>query len=117
MSDQPMTEEEFWAILQAPIETKPIFYRLYYNDDGTPICYSMEQLPHNYIELTLEQYHLRSDHVRVINGQLVYVNPASYTKKLRPDTEGTACDPRDICVVVEQYKPNIKWRLKTNEAS
>ena len=44
-----MNEQEFWAILQAPVETKPIFYRLYYRDDGSQICFSMEDLPHNYM--------------------------------------------------------------------
>jgi hypothetical protein len=111
-----MNNEEFWAILHAPVEIKPIFYRLYYNTDGTPICYSMEHMPHNYIELTAEQYHASPPNVRVVNGKLVVVKPNAYTKKLVPATEGTQCDPRDICVVTSA-EPATKWSIKTYETS
>lgn len=112
-----MTPEEFWAILHAPVETKPIFFRLYHNEDGDPICYSMEDMPGNYIELTAEQYHLGRSDVRVINGQLIAVSPSSYIKKLTPSKEGITCDPRDICIVVAEDQPNIKWSLITNESN
>ncbi len=72
-----MTPEEFWAILHAPVEVSPIFYRLYYNDDGTPLCYSMEDLSGNYIEIDVDTYHRGSSHVRVINGRLKEIKPAS----------------------------------------
>ena len=77
-----MTLEEFWAILHAPVETKPVFFRLYYNDDGTPICYSMEELPHNYIELDATTYHRRLSNIRVVDGKIVVINPTNYVKKL-----------------------------------
>jgi len=109
-----MTPEEFWAILHAPVEVSPIFYRLYYNDDGTPLCYSMEDLPGNYIEIDVDTYHRGSSHVRVINGRLKEIKPASLIKKLTPSEHGVSCDPRDICIVTDN-QPNVKWSLKTNE--
>lgn len=109
-----MNNEEFWAILHAPVESKPIFYRLYYCDDGTPICFSMEDLPHNYIEVDQAMYSRAPVNVRVVNGQLKEIKPASLVKKLVPRDHGVACDPRDICVVTDA-EPNIKWSLKTNE--
>lgn len=109
-----MTPEEFWAIAQAPVEVKPIFYRLYYRDDGTPICFSMEDLPHNYIEVDQAMYSRSPINVRVVNGILKEIKPASTVKKLIPTDYGTACDPRDVCVVAD-VEPNIKWSLKTNE--
>lgn len=117
MSDQGLTLEEFWSIMTAPIEKKPIFYRLYYNDDGTPICYSMEDLPHNYIELTPEEYNLSPPNVRVVDGKMVVIKPATYVKKLIPSVEGIMCDPRDICVVVTESHPHIKWSIKNNETN
>lgn len=111
-----MTEAEFWAAL-APVETPEVFFRLYYNEDGTPICYSMEDLPHNYIELTAEQYHQSPPNVRVVNGQMVVVKPANIVKQLVPGTEGIACHPDDICIVVAETEPHIKWSIKTNETS
>ena len=111
-----MTEEEFLAPF-APVENKPIFFRLYYNDDGSPICYSMEDLPHNYIELTAEQYHWSPPNVRVVNGQMVVVKPANIVKKLVPDSEGTPCDPKDVCIIVAEHQPHTKWSIKTNETN
>ena len=112
-----ITSAEFWAILHAPVEVKPIFYRLYYNDDGTLVCYSMENLPHNYIEVDAETYHLSPSNIRIVNEKIVVINPASYVKKLAPGATGTPCDPRDICVVVDESHPHTKWSLKTNETS
>jgi len=112
-----MTPEEFWAILHAPVETKPIFFRLYYNDnDGTLICYSMEDLPHNYIEIDAETYNRSPSNIRVINGKLKEINPANLVKKLVPSEHGVLCDPRDVCVVTKS-QPNIKWSLKTYESN
>lgn len=117
MSEHPMTLEELWAIMQAPVETKPIFYRLYYNEDGTPFCYSMEDLPGNYIEIDVETYHKGSSNVRVIDGKLKAINLASLVKKLVPGDCGISCDPRDVCVVVNDTQPNTKWSIKTYESN
>ena len=46
-----MTPEEFWSILHDAPEPEPVFYRVYYSDDGTVICYSMEDLPGKYINI------------------------------------------------------------------
>ena len=110
-----MTPEEFWAILHAPVEVTPIFYRLYYNDDGTIICYSMEDLPGNYIEIDAETYHKTPANVRIINGKLKEIKLTGLVKKLVPGDFGISCDTRDICVVTDS-QPNTKWSLKTNEA-
>jgi hypothetical protein len=112
-----MTEEEFIAIWTAPVESKPIFFRLYYNDDGVPVCYSMEDLPGNYIEIDAETFHRGPINVRVIDGKIKEIKPASIIKKLVPTDHGICCDPRDVCVVVNEIQPNTKWSLKTNEAS
>ena len=111
-----ITPEEFWAVLHTPIETKPIFYRLYYNDDGTLICYSMEDLPGNYIEIDVETYHRTPANVRVVDGKLKEIKIASLVKKLVPSDCGVSCDPRDICVVTDS-QPNIKWSIKTYESN
>ena len=111
-----MTPEEFWAILHAPVEVKPIFYRLYYNDDGTPVCYSMEDLPGNYIEIDAETYHRTPANVRIVNGKLKEIKLAGLVKKLVPGDCGTACDPRDICIVTDSQS-NTKWSIKTYETS
>ena len=111
-----MTEEEFWQILQDGTEPMPIFYRLYYNDDGAPIIYSMEALPGNYIDVDQETYVLAPFNVRVLDGRLTYIKPIIAVKKLQPNhVNGIACDPRDICVVASPDQPHVKWNLVNNE--
>ena len=114
MSD--MTEEEFWSILKDVTEPNPIFYRLYYNDDGSPIIYSMEVLPGNYIEVDPSTYAVAPFDVKVINDKLTYIKPVITVKKLQPnDLNGTTCNPCDICVIVSTDQTHIKWTMVNNE--
>jgi hypothetical protein len=110
-----MTEEDFWSILQAIPEPKQVFYRLYYNDTGLPVIYSMEHLPGNYIEVDQPTYVLAPFNVRVIDGKLVYIKPMVTVKKLQPSTDGTACNPQDVCIVVDTNQPHTKWNIVNNE--
>ena len=111
-----MTEEEFWAPLLTIFNVVPVFYRLYYNDDGSPIIYSMEELPHAYVEVDLETYLNYNLNVKVIDGQLVFKKAVITVNKLQPTNHhGKTCDPRDVCVVIEASKTNTKWILTSNE--
>jgi len=110
-----MTEQEFWAVLHAVSEPSPITYRLYYNDNGTPIIYSMEELPGNYIEVDQQTYVLAPFNVRVVDGKLVHIKPVMTVKKLQPSDRGTPCDPGDVCVVVGTDQPHKKWTIVNNE--
>jgi hypothetical protein len=94
----------------------PVTYRLYYNEDGSPKCYTMESLPGKYIELDRETYVLSPWNVRVINETLHIIPPAITVKKLQPsNTNGTSCHPQDICVVVSADQNHTKWKLSVNE--
>jgi len=115
MSDAPLTEEEFWAVLQvqpavAPTEPE---YRLYYDGDGFLLFFSMEDLPGNYLRVDRETY-LNGKHLRVVNGELK-VYRQTFGKKLVPGSQGQACDPRDVAVVVAQDQPHTRWYLKHEE--
>jgi hypothetical protein len=110
-----MNDKEFWSILQDIPETKQIFYRLYYNDDGSPIIYSMEDLPGNYIKVDQSIYILAPFNVKVSDGKLVYIKPVITVKKLQPSIDGTACNPQDVCIVVNIDQPHIKWTTVSNE--
>jgi hypothetical protein len=107
-----MTPEEFWAIWQqGDPEIKPVFYRLYYNDNGEPLFYSMEDLPGNYIEIDHETFARCPSNVRVVDGKLKKIN-TSTIDKLVPSDYGTCCDPRNICIVVSEEQPHQKWSIK-----
>ena len=109
-----MTPEEFWAALAPIPEPPPVFYRLYYDETGQPLFYSMENLPGNYIEVDKSTYLRSPAHVRVRNGKLVEI-VTTVSKKLVIGTTGTPCDPRDVCVVVRPEQEHIKWDLKVYE--
>ena len=110
------TTDNFWAAWAAWDRTEPVpvFYRLYYNDTGMPIVYSMEDLPGNYIEIDHSTYATQSYHVRVVDQQLVTVEArTATTAKLTPDAEnGTSCALSDVSVVVSARTPHIKWTKK-----
>ena len=111
-----LTDQEFWAALSNMPEPKPVSWRLYYDQQGAPICYSMENLPGNYIEVDPETYARSPMNIRVVNGGIRYIISVQQ-QKLVPGTTGTACDPRDITVVVDPTKPHQAWSRTINETS
>jgi len=117
MSDQENTENflEFWQSFQWP-EIQPVIYRLYHDDQGRPIIYTMEDLPGTYIEVDRATYIHGSFGVKVVDGKLVIIEPAVVTTKLQPSQDqGTPCDLRDVCVVVDQSVEHQKWTKIINE--
>jgi hypothetical protein len=85
---------------------------MYYDELGDPLFYSMEELPGNYIEVSAEIFSLGATNCRVVNGQLVALKTATDLHKLIPSKVGTACHPQDVCIVVDESAPHIKWSLK-----
>jgi hypothetical protein len=107
--------EDFWKTYVWP-EPSPIFYRLYYNDAGEPIAYSMEDQPGKYIEITAEQFAVSDPHVRVKNGQLIKLTSRTVSK-LIPAADGTSCYISNVAIVVDDTAPNQKWKLKNYDNS
>lgn len=108
-----MTPEEFWKILHDVPEPKPVLRRLYHDEQGLPLFYSGEDLPGNYIDISAEDFARASGRVRVVNGVLIQVDPVQVTSKLRPSTEGVACHPNDVCVIVDDDQPHVFWKKTT----
>lgn len=112
------THDNFMAVMQNfewP-EPAPVFYRLYHDDQGRPLFYSMEDLPGTYIEVDQPTYVLSRTDVRVRNGKLIFLANRVCLNKLKPDLEmGTACHRSDVCVVVDSGAPHQKWKIATNE--
>jgi hypothetical protein len=112
------TTQNFLSVLQSfewP-ESVPVTYRLYHDEQGRPLIYTMEALPGAYIEVDQATYIRALHHVRVLNGKLMILPQTGCVTKLRPHAEqGVACDPRDICVVVPFDKPNQRWSMSNND--
>ena len=89
---------------------KPL-YRLYYNDLGEPLFYSMEDLPGNYIEVDAETFRSGPVNCRIVDGQMLLIKSTT-VHKLRPGPAGTACHPQDVCIVVSESDPHTKWSLQ-----
>jgi hypothetical protein len=106
-----MNEEEFWAALAPQPAPPPPIYRLYHDELGNPLFYSMEDVPGNYIDIDHETYATSPAHVRVVDGKLIILK-TSVVHKLKPGETGVACDHQDICVVVDESHPHTKWSLK-----
>lgn len=108
-----MTPEEFWAILHTEPKAETPVHRLYYNEAGKPVCYSMEQLPGNYIEVDAETFAIGSHNVYVIDGKLKHITTRS-TEKLMPSNSGTPCHPQDVSVIVSPDAQHTFWKKEIN---
>ena len=111
------TTENFWAAWALPQEPPtPIIYRIYHDDHGNFLFYSMEDIPGNYIEIDHEAFSAGSPRVRVVDGQLRHIK-TNVSAKLVPSSQGQACDPRDVAVI-NNDKHAQYWKLKaTDETS
>ena len=106
----PMIKDEWWPGWGAP--PKPIyFYRLYHNDQGIPLFYSMEDVPGKYLEIDQATFALSPSNVRVVDGKLTYLKSPTVLK-LHPSDVGTPCDPTNVSIVVKETQPHTKWTLK-----
>ena len=102
---------EFWRNYEWT-DVKPVYLRLYYDDDGLPLFYSQEALPGKYIEVTPEQFALQDRSVKVVDGQLVRQKTTRLTK-LVPAESGTLCHVNDVTIVVSD-QPGQYWKKKEN---
>lgn len=106
---------DFWTeverLLDPPGNNK-IFYRLYYDDGGSVLFYSMEDLPGNYIDIDLETFRASESRVRVINGKIIPIENTS--SKLVPAGTGVKCHAQDVSVIVDGF-PEQPWQMKNYE--
>ena len=57
-----------------PKTSKQLEYRVYYNDDGSIITYTTEDLPGNYLVITREQWSEARPDAKIISGKFVYTH-------------------------------------------
>jgi hypothetical protein len=78
----------------------------------------MEDLPGKYIEVDRETYINNIWNVRVEDEKLRIIPIIKTVNKLRPSSsDGIACHPGDICVVINPNQEHTKWRMITYEVN
>jgi len=101
-----------------PLVPPVVLFRLYHDDLGRPIEYSHEHRPGKYIDVDPVTFQIRPMNIRIVDGKIVQIVPPQIVTKLAPSTvDGICCDPRDVCIVVAEDQPHIKWNLETNETN
>lgn len=90
-------------------------YRLYYNSDGTPRFYSMEEHDCAFIEVDLSTFETGRYDIIVVNGKIKSLTENTISKLVisteRTDT-AACCDPTDVTIIVGQNQKHILWDYK-----
>lgn len=107
--------EELWSLV-SQTEPAPVTYRLYHDDQGYLLFYSMEDLPGLWIEITAEQFAQASSHVKVVDGKLVRLN-RSLVKKLVPGLNGVKCSDYSVALLVSESESGQHWGIKNYESN
>jgi hypothetical protein len=108
-----MTDEEFWQALRAMPGPKPVDYRIYYNEQGELLFYSMDDLPGTYISIDADAFARCATNVVVQDGKLFEI-VSTTTVKLQPSDTGTPCHPDDVSIVVPETHEHQRWSKQTH---
>ena len=85
-------------------------YRLYYNDDGSPLHYTMEDLPGNFIFVDQNVYQSSRYDVIIVAGKLKSLSENNIFKYVKVDLESNTTvmtDPTDITLIVDSSSNHI----------
>ena len=108
-----MTEQEFRDAVKNMPGPHKVFYRLYHDDAGHLLFYSMQDEPGDWVEIDQDLYSRSPHRVRVIAGQ-VHELEWRQSVKLRPGQIGTPCHPEDVTIVYDH--PDARyWAITAHE--
>lgn len=92
-------------------------YRLYYDENGSVVSYTCEEMPGNYILIDRSTFAQARPDVKVIDGKLMTKSNAIITKLKPSKSNGTLCSSHDISIVLQDTDilPAIKWETTRYE--
>lgn len=115
---KPVYDEQGYIIGFQEVADDATEYRLYYDDHGRVITYTMEKMEGNYVVVDNQTFAEARPDVRVIDGRISTVNPNFIVCKLMPDEkEGTLAAFEDISILLDE-STNVKsqlWKINTYE--
>lgn len=109
--------EDYVLVFEAPKIIPPEF-RLYYDEEtGKVLFYTCEKPEGKYIIIDSITFACARQDVRVIDGKLSTVNPASIISKLKPsELDGMTCLKEDISIIADEDSTDVQtWKLMTYE--
>lgn len=111
---KPIYDELGYIIGFEEVIDNPIEYRLYYDENGRVLYYTMDKPEGNYVVIDKQTYQEARPDARVVDGKVAIVSSHLTVCKLMPnDNEGTLCAADDISIVLsgnEKVKSQ-KWKL------
>jgi hypothetical protein len=87
-------------------------FRLYYNDDGTPKYYSMEELEGNFIFIERSVFESSRYDIVVINGKIKSLSEniiSKYHLVTEQSKSTVMCDSEDISIIVDKTQSYKLW--------
>ncbi len=114
--------DTFWqAVAQHDWTPPPVRqeFRVYYDDQGRVTCYSMEDLPGDYIVIDRVIFEQCRMDLKVKDGCLIRITHDASWRLAPTEASDTACHPDDITVVVPPtHHTKQYWKvITTHEAS
>jgi len=112
MSD---TKEEMFV--WEPDEIVKPEFKLYYDDNGSIVCYSCENIEGNYIVIDAQTYAEGRHDVKIVDGKIVKNFSNAVVVRLVRDVQGTLCSVEDMSIIVDKDDDIEKqyWKLKVYE--
>ena len=86
-------------------------YRLYYNSDGSPKHYTMQELAGNYIFVDQQTFECSRYDIVVVDGKIrsLTENVIARYRHSEESTTAVCCDPHDITLIVDKNQQHIFW--------
>lgn len=109
--------DSFWEAVASHNWAQPevrLEYRLYYDEQGQVLTYSMEDIPGNYIIVDRHTYEQARFDILIKDGKIAKLNQSSSWKLVPATTGNYACHKDNINIIVDNNDPNrAYWTVGT----
>lgn len=110
-------KEDYVMVFEAP-KIEPPEFRLYYEEDtGKVLFYTCEKPEGKFIVIDSITFACARQDLRVVDGRLSTVTPASIISKIIPSDTGTKCLKEDVSIIAsDDTDAEIQhWKLSVYE--